>query len=198
MNQPGAKPLNIQQHDEKHDGALKTSLQYDPIGHTKYCLLQIENEITSILIKSKDNQISNNSKTEIRALLKEANVIIDLNITDKSTTNELSILKFRHHLRKLFLSPIIQTEMKSENEEEYIYDILINKLNIRFDHLKPTYIVTKTDDESKYETSKDLKNFNIDNELKFQLKQCHEAGDICKFGYISCLCIICLSISTCP
>eukprot|EP01084_Bolivina_argentea_P072953 132415_1 len=177
------KLLNIQNDDEKHAKADKSSssLLYGSSEHTKYCLLQIENEITSILIQCKDNIISDNYKNTIKSLLNEANVIIDRNIKNKNTSNDLSILEFRHNLRKLFLSHMVQA--KAENitdEKEDIYDTLINKLNLQFDHVKPTDVTDNIDD-TKYEESSELDNFKLDNEVKLKFEQCEKYGDISKY-----------------
>ena len=106
--------------------SISSSIIYGSEQHQYYHLLQIENEITNILINNKDlNNASQDDTDKIKSLLNEANGIINkytenkknksLNESDIDSEeeseiesggeSEIDILSFRHKLRTLFLSP---------------------------------------------------------------------------------------------
>eukprot|EP01084_Bolivina_argentea_P068153 124044_1 len=195
------KLLQIEREDEtKQDPDAPTpisSLLYGSNEHTKYYLQVIENEITSILLKyNNDNNLDNiseNDQNTIKSLLTEANTIINKYKKNKSQSNDVSILNFRHKLRTLFLSPYIQLNDENETpgnddsgddnkdeKEEDIYDILINKLGVRFNYSKPSDIAVGGDnnDENEQKISHTMPVFDIQNEINNIFNECKDKGDI--------------------
>ena len=223
------KLLGIERDDDtKQDPDDKTptsSLLYGSNEHTKYYLQQIENEITSILIKynSKSNPIdslSDEDKSIIKTLLTESQQVINKYNKNKSKSNDVNILKFRHRLRKLFLSPYVtiddikedkdkdkdptegeeskdeekdnekkqkQSAARDEEDDMDIYDVLIKKLGVSFNHSKPSDVAVGGDsnDENEEKISDTLSEFNVQNEMKQLFAQCKDQGDITQFSHTS-------------
>lgn len=219
------KLLGIQRDDETKQDPDESKLQhtssllYGSNEHTVYYLQQIENEITSILIKynSKSNPIdslSDEDKSIIKTLLTESQQVINKYNKNKSKSNDVNILKFRHRLRKLFLSPYVAIDdikeekeeptEGAENEDEEkdiedkpkiardpeddmdIYDLLIKKLNVSFNHSKPSDVAVGGDnDDSDEKIGDTLSDFNLQNEIKELFTQCKNQGDITQFSHTS-------------
>eukprot|EP01084_Bolivina_argentea_P081607 147767_1 len=102
-------------YDTKDDSTnTQSSILSDSNQHIYYHLLQIENEITSILTNDNIENISKLDMDNVNALLNEANQIIskyEENIQNKhNSSQDINIMTFRHKLRKLFLSPYIKME----------------------------------------------------------------------------------------
>eukprot|EP01084_Bolivina_argentea_P301664 520489_1 len=92
-------------------------------------LLQIENEITSILQKM---TMDENTKNAIKKLLSKSDQIIS-SLTN--TNKNINKLRQRHELRKyLILKHFNDDDSKIDTQ---IITKLINKLQIKFDHKKP-------------------------------------------------------------
>eukprot|EP01084_Bolivina_argentea_P054504 99945_1 len=93
--------LNIQSNDQVETKFNEgTKIPMNEHEHTYYHLLQIENEITSILIQYKNNindlmELSDSDKNKIKSLLNEAQNII-LKYKSDDNNNNVSITKFRH------------------------------------------------------------------------------------------------------
>ena len=179
---------------------LNSSIIYGSDKHLYFHLLQIENEITNILINNKDlNNLAESDSFTIISLLNEANDIIlkyeeTRNKNDDKYSNDVTIMTFRHKLRKLFLSPYIKMEQKQQEQEEKhededkdIFDILIDKLEVKFNHSKPTDIITNNDDEKEKKTSSTMKEFDINKQFNVWFKNCeiHDAFDTFSTHYVA-------------
>lgn len=189
--------------EEKIDDAfanLASSIIYGTDDHKYYHLLQIENEITSILMNNNDlNKASQDDINKLKSLLNEASdIIIKYNENKKdnnySTESDIDILSFRHKLRTLFLSPYIKIEENKESDdsndekdEEDIYDILINKLEVSFNHSKPndTAITGNNTDEKEEKISSIMGEFNLQKQFDKLFSKCNNSSDITKYVILS-------------
>eukprot|EP01084_Bolivina_argentea_P081945 148392_1 len=155
--------------------------------HAYYHLLQIENEITAILFNCNDlNTLAKSDISKLKSLLVEANDII-LKYKQNNNSNNIEVMTFRHKLRKLFLSPYIQMETET-NEMDDIFDMLINKLGVKFNHSKPNDIITSNNKcENDEKISSMLNEFDLKTEFNRLFDQCTDFIDIKKYFTASCL-----------
>eukprot|EP01084_Bolivina_argentea_P118795 210710_1 len=87
-------------------------------------------------------------------------------------------MSFRHKLRKLFLSQCIEINEDNDEKEEDIFDILINKIGVKFDHSKPNNIMINQQNESDEKVSSILDVFDAKKEVKLKLAQCNEQTNL--------------------
>eukprot|EP01084_Bolivina_argentea_P110401 197145_1 len=187
--------LKTNQNDTKDDDnvAINTTILHGSNEHIYYHLLQIENELTSILVNN--NDLSTASKYDIdkiKSLLNEANdIIMTYNKKQGNKSNDdVDIMAFRHRLRKLFLLPHIKIEENKEQieEEEDIYDILIHKLGVKFNYSKPNDIVMNDNNDNKENKIKSImEEFNLKKEFDALFAQCNTEGDITRYFTADCL-----------
>ena len=204
------KFLQIQRDDETKqdpdDATPISSLLYGSSEHTVFYLQQIENEITAILIKYNNdlNNLSNQDQNELKILLTEANTVINKYKQNKNNdSQDVNVLNFRHRLRKLFLSSYVTIDEQEDKDDEDakkdmvddqddddgdIYDILINKLGVQFNHSKPSDVGVggDADDDNEEKISSILSQFNVENEIKQLFSQCKQQGDITQFVSMFC------------
>ena len=116
------KFLGIERDDEtKQDpdaASASSSLLHGSAEHTKYHLQQIENQITSILLKYHNSEdglstMSDEDVSAVQSLLTEANGVVKKAKEQKLDSDEVDKFSFRHRLRKLFLSTFMKITLPS-------------------------------------------------------------------------------------
>eukprot|EP01084_Bolivina_argentea_P312975 541901_1 len=147
------KLLGIQNDTNDNSDFEPSSIVYGSGQHLHYQLLQIENEITAILINNDLDNIPKADTNKIQLLLNEATDIISKYELNKNKSDEVNTMAFRHKLRQLFLSPYIATKQKTKNDDEKtdnhdIFDILINKIGINFNYSKPMDVMVDNNNEN--------------------------------------------------
>ena len=170
------------------DNDTQSLIFYGSDKHLYFHLLQIENEITNILMNNNNlNNLSSSDSGKIISLLNEADNVISKYDERKCSIEDLNIMSFRHKLRKLFLSPYIQmNQQQKENEQDDIFDIIIDKLGVTFDHQKPNDIIINERNDREQKISSTLTEFDLNSELNALFNKCKDRGDIIKF-----VCIVC-------
>eukprot|EP01084_Bolivina_argentea_P239473 402513_1 len=124
------KLLQIENRTKDNDSKQteQSSIIYGSDTHLYYHLLQIENEITAILMNNTNlHNLSQVDTNNIKSLLNEANELIS-KYKNKKKTKNANIMIFRHKLRTLFLSPYIEihkqeTKQETDDNPTDIFDI---------------------------------------------------------------------------
>ena len=187
------KLLGIERDDETKqdpDAATGTSmLLRGSAEHTKYHLQQIENEITSILLQYHDSDgglaaLSDEDKSAVRSLLTEANGVVKEAKKQKLSSKDVDVFSFRHRLRRLFLSSLVEIEEEKEDgkDGEDVFDEIAKKLGVRFDHSKPTdvAVVGAASDEHDEKLSDSL-DFDLSLKIKELIAECKNKGDVSRY-----------------
>ena len=186
---------NDTKEDESMEDEQQSSIIYGSHQHLYFHLLQIENEITNILLNNDINNLSSSNINEIKSLLNEANNVITKYEKKKRSVEDINIMSFRHKLRKLFLSPYIKMDQQETKqggeEEEDIFDILIDKLGVEFDHTKPNDIITNNDgNEEEQKISSIMDEFDVNDHFDKLFAQCGEKNHIQEFSTFCILCFL--------
>ena len=192
------KFLDIQRDDDTKqdpDAATEiTTLLHGSAEHTKFHLQQIENEITSLLLKYHDEDgglstLSDEDKSVIQSLLSEANGVVKKAKEQKISSDDVDVFSFRHRLRTLFLSSFVKMEEEKGDgkEEEDIFDELARKLHVKFDHSKPAdaAVLGAASDENEEKLTNES-DFNVNDKIKGLIAECRRSGDISRYELCFC------------